>query len=100
MMSDAVLAAKGYSYNSGSNGWGFRNTSGTVIENDSNRLNLLRMLNSCVVETPNNELDNIGTTGFRGIIGTFGNEFIKYDGNRVFTAGSIERNVTYYYRQC
>ncbi len=89
MMSDAVLAAKGYSYNSGSNSWTFG-----AATNDSVRLNLLRMLNTCVVETPNNELNGIGTTGFKGISGTFGNEYIKYDGNRVFTAGTIERNAT------
>ena len=95
MMSDAVLAAKGYSYNSGANSWQFINpVSGAVSINDSNRLNLLRMLNTCVVETPNNELANLGTTGFKGIIGTYGSEFIKYDGNKVFTAGTIERNVS------
>lgn len=94
MMSDAVLSAKGYSYNAGSNLWGFKNTAGTVIENDSNRLNLLRMLYSGVIETPNNELANLGTAGFKGIIGSYGGEYIKYDGNLVFTAGSIERGVT------
>lgn len=93
MMSDAVLAARGYSYNSGSNLWVFTNpVGGAVSANDSNRLNLLRMLNMCVVETPNNELANIGTAGFKGIIATYGGEFIKYDGNQVFTAGTIERN--------
>jgi hypothetical protein len=89
MMSDAVLAAKGYSYNAASNGWVF----GTST-NDSNRLNLLRMLNTCVVETPNNELANIGQTGFKGIITSYGGECLKYDGNLVSTAGSIERGVT------
>ncbi|MEY2917869.1 MAG: hypothetical protein RIS73_1583 [Bacteroidota bacterium] len=94
MMSDAVLAAKGYAYNAGSNLWALKNTSGVYIENDSNRLNLLRMLYSGVIETPNNELANIGTAGFKGIIGSYGGEYIKYDGNQVFTAGTIERGVT------
>jgi len=89
MMSDAVLAAKGYSYNAGSNGWVF----GTST-NDSNRINLLRMLYSGVIETPNNELANIGQTGFSGIIGSYGGEYIKYNGNQVLTAGTIERGVT------
>jgi uncharacterized surface protein with fasciclin (FAS1) repeats len=89
MMSDATLAARGYSYNAGSNGWVF----GTST-NDSNRLNLLRMLYSGVIETPNNDLANLGTTGFKGIIGSYGGEYIKYDGNQVFTAGTIERGVT------
>jgi uncharacterized surface protein with fasciclin (FAS1) repeats len=94
MMSDAVLAAKGYAYNAGSNLWALKNTSGVYIENDSNRLNLLRMMYSGVIETPNNELANIGTAGFKGIIGSYGGEYIKYDGNRVITAGTIERNLT------
>ncbi|MGF2412359.1 fasciclin domain-containing protein [Ferruginibacter sp.] len=89
MMSDAVLAAKGYSYNPANNLWGL----GTVFV-DSIRTNLLRMLYSGVIETPNNELANIGTAGVKGIIGSYGGEYIKYDGNQVFTAGSIEKNVT------
>lgn len=95
MMSDAVLAAKGYSYNSGSNGWVFTNpVGGATSTNDSNRLNLLRMLNTCVVETPNNELANIGTPGFKGIINSYGGECLKYDGNFVSTAGTNERGLT------
>jgi uncharacterized surface protein with fasciclin (FAS1) repeats len=95
MMSDAVLAAKGYSYNAASNGWVFTNpVGGATSTNDSNRLNLLRMLNTSVVETPNNELANIGTAGFKGIITSYGGECLKYDGNLVSTAGSIEKNVT------
>jgi uncharacterized surface protein with fasciclin (FAS1) repeats len=90
MMSDAVLAAKGYKYDAGATNWVF----GTSAPNDSNRLNLLRMLYSGVIETPNNELANLGTTGFKGIIGSYGGEYIKYDGNQVFTAGTIERGVT------
>lgn len=89
MMSDAVLAAKGYSYNAGANNWVF----GTST-NDSNRINLLRMLYSGVIETPNNELANIGQTGFSGIIGSYGGEYIKYNGNQVITAGTAERGVT------
>jgi uncharacterized surface protein with fasciclin (FAS1) repeats len=95
MMSDAILAARGYSYNSTNNGWVFTNpVGGATSTNDSNRLNLLRMLYSGIIETPNNELANLGTTGFKGIIGSYGGEYIKYDGNQVFTAGTIERNVT------
>ncbi len=89
LMSDAVLTAKGYSYNSGSNAWSL----GTVT-NDSIRLNLLRMVYSGIVETPNNELNGIGNPGVSGIISTYGSECIKYNGNKVFTAGSIERGIS------
>ncbi|MEO8404263.1 MAG: fasciclin domain-containing protein [Chitinophagaceae bacterium] len=89
MMPDPVLTAQGYSYNSGGNSWTYLTTT-----NDSNRLNLLRMLNSMVVETPHGELDNLGTPGFKGIIGTYGGEYIKYDGNQIITAGTKDRNLT------
>lgn len=94
LMSDAAIAARGYSYNSGNNSWTFTNpATGAVSTNDSNRLNLLRMVNTSVVETPNNELANLGTPGVRGIITTYGGEYIKYDGTQVLTAGTIERNI-------
>lgn len=94
MMSDAAIAARGYTYNSGNNSWTFTNpVGGAVSTNDSNRLNLLRMINTAVVETPNNELANLGTPGFQGIIGTYGGEYIRYNGTQVFTAGTIERNI-------
>lgn len=89
MVSDAVLAAKGYSYNPGSNLWSFGATT-----NDSVRLNLMRMINTGVIETPNNELANLGTAGVKGIAGSYGGEYIKYDGNKVFSVGSIEKNVS------
>jgi hypothetical protein len=95
MMSDAVLAAKGYSFNSGTNSWQFINpVGGAVSNNDSNRINLIRMLNTGVIETPNNELANLGTPGFKGIIGSYGGEYIRYDGNKAFTAGSNDRKVS------
>lgn len=89
MVSDAVLAAKGYSYSPGSNLWSFGATA-----NDSVRLNLMRMINTGVIETPNNELANLGVTGVNGIAGSYGGEYIKYDGNKVFSVGSIEKNVS------
>lgn len=89
LMSDAALAARGYSYNLGSNAWSL----GTVT-NDSIRLNLLRMVYSGIIETPNNELNGIGNTGVSGITTSYGGECIKYNGNKVFTAGSIEKGIS------
>ncbi len=94
MIPDAVFAAKGYSYNLASNGWTFVNpVGGATSVNDSNRLNLLRMINTCVIETPNNELANLGNVGFAGITSTFGAECIKYNGTQIITAGTADRNV-------
>jgi uncharacterized surface protein with fasciclin (FAS1) repeats len=91
MMPDAVLRAQGYDYNSATNLFTFNN-----VGNDTNRLNLLRILNSSVVETPNGELDNLGTPGFSGsgIVSTFGGEAIKYKGNQIISAGTSDRNLT------
>lgn len=88
MMPDAILTAQGYGYNPASNTWTFGTSS-----NDSNRLNLLRILNASVVETPNGELDNLGTPGFSGIINTFGNEAIRFNGNQIISAGTKDRNL-------
>lgn len=91
MMPDAVLRAQGYDYNSAANLFTFNG-----VANDSNRLNLLRVLNTSVVETPNGELDQLGTTGFAGtgVVSTIGGEVIKYNGNRVISAGTSDRNLT------
>jgi uncharacterized surface protein with fasciclin (FAS1) repeats len=91
MMPDAVLRAKGYDYNSATNLFTYLG-----VGNDSNRLNLLRILNSSVVETPNGELDALGTPGFvgTGAVATFGGEVIKYKGNQIISAGTSDRNLT------
>jgi len=91
MMPDAVLRAQGYDYNSATNLFTFNG-----VGNDTNRLNLLRILNTSVVETPNGELDNLGTPGFTGsgIISTYGGEAIKYNGNQIISAGTSDRNLT------
>ncbi len=97
MVSDATLAARGYSFNAGSNLWTYVNpVGGATTTNDSVKLNLLRMIYSGIVETPNNELANLGTPGVKGIIGSYGGEYIKYDGNQIFTGGSEElgRSIT------
>ncbi|MEI9808546.1 MAG: fasciclin domain-containing protein [Bacteroidota bacterium] len=90
MMPDVVLRAQGYDYNSATNLFTYNNAG-----NDTNRLTLLRILNSSVVETPNGELDQLGTPGFTGsgIISTFGGESIKYNGNQIISAGTSDRNL-------
>lgn len=95
MIPDAVFAAKGYRYDVPNNQWIYVNpANGATSINDSNRLNLLRMINTCVIETPNDELAQLGQTGFSGIISTFGGECIKYNGTQIITAGTADRNVT------
>jgi uncharacterized surface protein with fasciclin (FAS1) repeats len=98
MMPDSVLAKQGYSFNVASNEWRFVNpANGASSTNDSNRINLLRILNAGIIETPNNELSNLGNAGFSGIISSFGSEYIRFDGNRIITAGTQDKglNVTF-----
>jgi uncharacterized surface protein with fasciclin (FAS1) repeats len=95
MISDAVFLAKGYRYDIPNNQWIYVNpANGATSINDSNRLNLMRMVQTCVIETPNNELAQLGQTGFSGITSTFGGECIRYSDNLISTAGSIDRGVT------
>jgi uncharacterized surface protein with fasciclin (FAS1) repeats len=54
----------------------------------------LRILNTGVIETPNNELNSLGTTGLSGIIGSYGSEYIGFDGNQIITAGTKDRGLT------
>jgi uncharacterized surface protein with fasciclin (FAS1) repeats len=89
MMPNQILNARGYDYNAAANAWTFNS-----IGNDSNRNNLLRILNTGVIETPNGELNNLGVPGFTGIIGSFGGEYIKFNGNQIITAGTKDRNLT------
>lgn len=89
MIPDAVLNAQGYAFSSATNLFTYNG-----VGNDSVRLNLLRILNSSLVETPNGELNSLGTSGFSGTIGTYGGEYIKYNGNQIISAGTKDRNLT------
>lgn len=93
MLPDAVLRAQGFDYNSATN---LFTSTGSPNGNDTNRLNLLRILNSSVVETPNGELDQLGTPGFvgTGAVSTIGGEVIKYNGNQIISAGTSDRGMT------
>lgn len=95
MMPDSVLAKQGYSFNIASNEWRYVNpANGAVSSNDSNRINLLRILNTGVIETPAPELNNLGMPGIEGITVSFGSEYIKYKGNQIITAGTQDRGLT------
>jgi uncharacterized surface protein with fasciclin (FAS1) repeats len=91
MMPDAVLRAQGFDYNPAANLFTYNG-----VANDTNRLNLLRILNTCVVETPNGELDALGAPGYigTGIISTYGGESIKWAGNQIISAGTSDRGLT------
>jgi len=90
MIPDAVFRANGYDYNSSNNTFIFTNKAGDF------RNDLVRILNSCVVENPGSDMDNLGAPGFlgTGVAATYGGEVVKWVGNQILTAGTIEKNIT------
>ncbi len=86
MMSDASLAAAGYDYDIAKNEWGYTPPGTTArTTGDANKNRLLRIIATSIVSTPNNELDNLAGAG---IIDAFNGEYIKFDKNTVYTAGT------------
>lgn len=91
MIPDAVFRANGYEYNSSNNQFVYNNVFTTDVRGD-----LVRILNTLVIETPNGELDNLGTPGFTGsgAVQSYGGEVVKYNGNTIITAGTQEKGIT------
>jgi hypothetical protein len=98
MMPDAVLAANSYGYNGGLNTW----TLGSVT-NDSIRLNLMRILNTSIVESTTSQVNTFTNMvpSDSGTVVTYGSEYIKFKYNaaagakiQVITAGTKDRNLT------
>jgi hypothetical protein len=85
MISDAVIKAAGYDYNASINEWGYTPAGGTRVAGEAVRQRLLRILNTSVIQTPNGELNNLSGAG---IIDAFNGEYLKWNNNQVFTAGT------------
>lgn len=85
MMSDEALKTAGYDYDGAKNEWGYT-APGTTIRTvgDVNRNNLLRMVATSVIATPNNELNDLNKAG---IIDASNGEYIKFGQNKVTSAG-------------
>jgi uncharacterized surface protein with fasciclin (FAS1) repeats len=92
MMSDEAFKTAGYDYDGAKNEWGYT-APGTTTRTvgDINRNNLLRMVATSVIPTPNNELDNLNKDG---IIDASNGEYIKYSQNKVYSAGLADGNKT------
>mgnify|MGYP003615747673 CR=1 FL=1 len=87
MMSDAVLRAAGFDYNTARSEWTYTsggNTQAGALASDR----LKRILASSIVLTPNGELNNLSGSG---IIETYNGEFIKWNTNKVYAAGNYDR---------
>jgi uncharacterized surface protein with fasciclin (FAS1) repeats len=87
MMSDSAIHAAGYAYNANTNTWSFTPPGGATSTGDNNRLNLIRILETSVVSTPNGELNDLSP---QGITNTYSGECIVYGNNQVRSVGQID----------
>jgi uncharacterized surface protein with fasciclin (FAS1) repeats len=92
MMSDNDFKTAGYDYDGAKNEWGYT-APGTTIRTvgDANRNNLLRMVATSIVSTPNNELDDLNK---EGIIDASSGEYIRFGQNKVYSAGLADVSKT------
>jgi uncharacterized surface protein with fasciclin (FAS1) repeats len=95
MMSNAAIAAAGYSLNpllsaDVRNQWTYiPPNGGTTLTGATAYNRLLRIINMSVIPTPGNELDNLSGSG---VAQSYGGEFIKYNANSVQASGNVLRN--------
>jgi uncharacterized surface protein with fasciclin (FAS1) repeats len=86
MISDSVLRANGYDYNTAQSQWQYTipGTSNTTVSGTINT-ELQRILATHIIPTPNGELDNLSGSG---IIETLNGEYIKYNNGTFSSAGT------------
>ncbi|MFL5745757.1 MAG: fasciclin domain-containing protein [Niastella sp.] len=87
MMTDDKIRALGFDWDGNRSSW--VNTIPGVLGASDPKGTLNRLINMCVVATPNNELGNLSG---QGIIATVGGELIKYDNGQFYAAGNIDNN--------
>lgn len=87
MMSDSAIHHAGYSYNANTNAWSYTTTAGVTSTGDNNRLNLLRILSTSVILTPNGELNNLTS---QGITNTYSGECLVYGNNQVRSVENVD----------
>ena len=85
MMSDAVLRAAGYDFNTASNSYTCT-TCGTA-SSETIRQNLLRMLNTSLIP---GDMPNLSNTS--GIAEGYNGEYIKWNNNQVISVGTQDNN--------
>ena len=88
MLSDATLHSLGYDYSTANSAFTYT-ANGTTVVGNTARDQLLRILNTHIVLTPNGELNDLSGSG---IAETYGGEYIRWKNNTVYSAGNIENN--------
>lgn len=90
LFSNSLLNSLGYSYNERLNEWSWVDRNGNTIGHSQTQTRLARLLYSHIVETPNDELANVGNT--RGFVQTgdraLPGEFIKWNNGNIYAAGN------------
>lgn len=89
MLSDDAIRAAGYDYNGSRNEWSYTppGTTATTI-GEANRNRLLRIVATSVIATPKDELASLAGSG---IIDAFNGEYIKFQNNQVYSAGTASK---------
>jgi len=87
MISDSAIHAAGYNYNLNTNAWSYTTPAGVTSTGDANRTNLLRILSTGVVLTPNGELNSLVLPG---ITNTYAGECLVYANNMVRSVGNVD----------
>lgn len=90
MMSDATLRSMGYDFNAASQAF-TQTVNGTTTSGLTPQTLLQRILNINIVPTPNGELDDLSGNG---IAESLGGEYIRWNNNKVSSAGTVELNQT------
>ncbi|QKJ29758.1 fasciclin domain-containing protein [Mucilaginibacter mali] len=90
MLSDAQLRALGYDFNTASQAF-TQTVNGTTTSGGTPQAALQRILNINIVPTPNGELDDLSGNG---IAESLGGEYIRWNNNKVSSAGTVEQNLT------
>jgi len=87
LMSDATLLAAGYSFDSATNLYAYT-ANGVTSENAGNAATLSRIVQSCIIPTPNNELNDLSGDGVAegNSPGGSGGEYIRWHANTIVTA--------------
>lgn len=91
MISDSAIRAAGYNYNFNNASWSYTPPGGATSTGDSYRLNLLRILATGVVLTPNGELNDLSHPG---ITNSYSGECLVYDSNKVKSVGNVDANTS------
>ncbi|MBE9601107.1 fasciclin domain-containing protein [Pedobacter sp. MC2016-24] len=96
VMPDAVLIAAGYRYNESSAGtstsaWGYRTSpTASYAHNLIYKDNVFRLFKSGVLITPTTELSSLGGSG---IVESQSGDYIKYNGGKIQTSGTVDSGV-------